>query len=71
MRCFLLFLSIMAFSGCAHNTQQPVVSQDNQTAKEPDPKSQNQTDQSEYHSDKEVPKGTGIFTGKDGEFRVF
>jgi len=71
MRCFLLLLGIMFFSGCTHNTQQPVISRDNQTAQETDTEKQEQTDQFEYHPDTEVPEGPGIFTGKNGEFRVF
>jgi PBP1b-binding outer membrane lipoprotein LpoB len=71
MRYFLLLLAIMILSGCAHDTQQPVISQDNQTVQETDTEKQEQTDQFEYHPDTEVPEGSGIFTGKDGEFRVF
>jgi len=71
MRCFLFLLTIIVISGCAHNTQQPVASQDKHTAQEADTKKQKPTDEFEFHPETEVPEGSGIFTGKDGEFRVF
>jgi outer membrane biogenesis lipoprotein LolB len=71
MRCFLLLLAIMVVSGCAHDTQQPVVPRENQTVQKTDTEKQKQTEQFEYHPDTEVPDGPGLFTGKDGEFRVF
>ena len=70
MRCFLLFLAIMVFSGCAHDTQQPVVSRDNQADQKTETEKQEQADQFEYYPDTEVPEGPGLFTGKDGEFKV-
>lgn len=71
MKYFLLLLVIMSFPGCAQDTQSPVTPRDNQGVQTMDTEKQEQKDQSEYHSDIEVPEGPGIFTGKDGEFRVF
>lgn len=71
MKCVLLLLAIMVFSGCAHDSLQSVVSQDDQTILKADTEKQKQADQFEYHPDTEVPEGPGLFTGKDGEFRVF